>query len=256
MTAARGACAHSEPEGSPESDVPDSAVDGSLTAEDVSLDRIYLSLPTEPDSSGLAVAYTAIEGNRPKSNENTVALWDTWEPILVGPARTKPLGCVRIASELRRSTAFIPYAGLTGSDYLVTYQVGRDLSTMAASLRICLELGSTPPSGVALSVYELRGDRITVKYETLGGYRPHSLGNWVGAWQGLAGPFGAPPPDAWAPVASDSTVGLVTLSGLTIIDGFPYRIIYFMGPDAGVPGSAIGAVLTFTAARRARSATR
>lgn len=223
-------------------------------AADSTLDRFGLKLATKPGPSGVQVRYTGIAGNRPHTYANSVALWNTWDPIIEGPHKVDPLLVVPIGTDNQPDYVYVPYDRFTGTDYLISYQVGGPLTTMAAMRRISLRLAATaaPPSSLSLSVYELTADSLTVKYETLDGSLPHTFGNWIGCWQGRAGPYFAGKPMGWAAVGSDSTMGLVRLAGLTIAASFIYRVIYFMGPGAdGVPGSHVGAVLTFEAARPA-----
>lgn len=217
---------------------------------DPTLNNFGLTLSTQPDGQGVAVRYTGVPGNQPESYKNSVALWDTWSPIVEGPHRTSPLCVVPIVGDLQPSTVYVPWQ-FTGTDYLITYQVGEELTTMCASLELSLKLLKpmiVPPGAISLSVSHIDDSSITIVYSTLGGYLPKTYGNWVGVWQGFAGPYFAPAPDSWAPVGSDHTQDRLTIPNLRIDPGFVYRIIYFMGPQAdGVPGSTIGAMLTFTA---------
>jgi hypothetical protein len=226
--------------------------DTGLVAPDPTLERFGLTLATKPGPSGVQVRYTGIAGNRPHTYVNSIALWDTWNPIIEGPHKIEPLVVVPIGTDNQPDYGHVPYDRFTGTDYLVSYQVGGPLTTMAAVRRISLRLAAPvpPPTALSLSVYELTADSLTVKYETLDGSLPHTFGNWIGCWQGRAGPYFAGKPMGWTAVGSDDTMGLVRLSGLTILASFIYRVIYFMGPDAdGVPGSQVGATLTFEAAR-------
>jgi hypothetical protein len=220
-----------------------------LIASDATLDNFSLGLNSQPDNQGVVVRYTGVPGNQPDSFHNTVALWDSWSPIIVGPNKTTPLCVVPISCNLQPSTVYVPWP-FTGTDYLITYQAGESLTTMCAALELSLtlKLMTVPPSAISLRVYELDESSITIVYSTLGGYLPNTYGNWVGVWQGFPGPYFAPAPDAWAAVARDRTQDLVKVSNLEIIPGFVYRVIYFMGPPTdGLPGSNVGATLTFTA---------
>jgi hypothetical protein len=222
---------------------------GPLVPSDPTLNNFGVALNSQPDANGVVVRYTGVPGNRPGSYNNSVALWDTWSPIVAGPHKTSPLETVSIQDDLQPNTIYIPWK-FTGTDYLITYQVGEELTTMCASLQLSLKLKpmAVPPGAISLSVCQLDDSSITIVYSTLGGYLPKTYGNWVGVWQGFPGPYFAPTPDSWAPVASDHTQDLLTVPNLRIIPGFDYRIIYFMGPQAdGVPGSNIGAMLSFTA---------
>ncbi|MBV8710850.1 MAG: hypothetical protein JOY56_03695 [Solirubrobacterales bacterium] len=221
---------------------------GQLIASDPTLDNFCLQLHSTPDGQGVVVQYTGIPGNQPESYHNSVALWDSWSPVIDGPNKTPPLVVVPISGNLQPSTVFVPWP-FTGTDYLITYQVGDSLTTMCAALELSLKLKvPVPPTAISLSVSQLDATSITIVYNTLGGYLPKTYGNWVGVWQGFSGPYFAPTPDSWAPAGSDHTQDVLTVSNLRIIAGFDYRIIYFMGPQAdGVPGSNIGAVLTFKA---------
>jgi hypothetical protein len=222
---------------------------GSLIASDPTLNNFRLELKSQPDGDGVAVRYAGIPGNQPESYHNAVALWDTWSPVIAGPNKTSPLRVVPITGNLQPSDVYVPWP-FTGTDYLITYQAGESLTTMCAALELSLnlKLATVPPSAISLRVYRLDDSSITIVYSTLGGYLPKTYGNWVGVWQGFAGPyFASAPPDSWAAVGTDHTEGLLTVPNLQIIPDFDYRIIYFMGPPGGVPGSNVGAVLTFTA---------
>jgi hypothetical protein len=210
------------------------------------------------------VRYTGVDGNRPKSYDNSVTLWDTWSPIVAGPHKTPPLRVVPIRCDLQPNTTYVPWP-FTGTDYLITYQVGESLTTMCAGVRFSLKIKpmAVPPLAVSMSVYKLDDASITIVYSTMGGYLPKTYGNWVGVWQGFAGPYFPPRPDSWAPVPSDRTQDLVTVSKLQILPDFTYRIIYFMGPNAdGIPGPNadgtpepnVGATLTFIAKESGASA--
>jgi hypothetical protein len=235
--------------------ISDQSAAGQLIASDPTLNNFGLALNSKPDGQGVVVRYTGVPGNQPDSYRNSVALWNTWTPVIEGPNKTTPLRVVPISGDLQPSTVYVPWP-FTGTDYLITYQVGDSLTTMCAALELSLKLKPmiVPPSAVSLSVYELDDSSITIIYSTLGGYLPSTYGNWVGVWQGFAGPYFAPAPDSWARVPRDRTQDLLTIPNLQIIPGFVYRVIYFMGPLAdGVPGSNIGAMLTFTAAESVSS---
>jgi hypothetical protein len=229
----------------------DPAAGAILIASDLTLDRFGLTLKTQPGVQGVDVTYTGIPGNQPLGYANSVALWDTWNPILAGPHKIDPLCVVPIPSNLQPSSVHIPYDTFTGTEYLVSYQVGEPLTTMAAGLPITVRLApdTVQPTSVSLSVQALTTDAITIEYGTLTGYRPETFGNWIAFWQGFPGPYYASPPVQWAPISGDSTQGLISLSGLDIIAGFTYCIIYFMGPTGGDPATNLGAMLTFTAAQ-------
>jgi hypothetical protein len=238
-------------------EIPPQSAAGQLIASDPTLNNFGLALNSQPNGRGVVVGYTGIPGNQPDSYHNTVALWDSWSPIIEGPNKTTPLRVVPISGDLQPSTVYVPWQ-FTGTDYLISYQVGESLTTMCAALELSLKLRpmTVPPSAISLSVYELDDSSITIIYSTLGGYLPKTYGNWVGVWQGFAGPYFAPPPDSWAPVGRDRTQDLLTVSNVQIMPGFVYSVIYFMGPQAdGVPGSNVGAVLTFTAEKATFAAT-
>ena len=228
----------------------DPASGAKLIASDSSLDKFGLSLKTQPGVQGVDVTYTGIPGNQPLTYANSVALWDTWSPILSGPHKIDPLCIVPIPGNLQPSSVHIPYGTFTGTEYLISYQVGEPLTTMAAALPISVHLSpdTVPPTSVSLSVYALATDSITIEYGTLSGHLPHTFGNWIAVWQGFPGPYFAPTPEQWAPIANDNTQGLICLSDLEIIVGFTYCVIFFMGPTVGDPATNLGAMLTFTAA--------
>jgi hypothetical protein len=231
--------------------ISDQSAAGQLVPSDPTLNNFGLALKSQPDGQGVVVGYTGVPGNQPDSYNNSVALWDTWSPVIDGPHKTTPLRVVPISCDIQPSTVHVPWA-FTGTDYLISYQVGESMTTMCAALQLSLHLKPmvVPPSSISLSVYELDDSSITIVYSTLGGYLPKTYENWVGVWQGFAGPYFAPPPDAWAPVGRDRTQDLLKVSNLQILPGFVYRVIYFTGPPTdGLPGSNVGATLTFTATK-------
>jgi hypothetical protein len=224
--------------------------DGQLIASDPTLYNFGLRMTTKPDNTGVIVGYTGIPGNQPHSYNNSLALWNSFSPVFSGPRKQKPLCVVPIADDLQPNAILVPWS-FTGTDYLVTQQVDDSLTTMCAALELSPRLAMTvPPSAVTLTVSQLEDSSITILYSTLRGYLPKTFGNWVGVWQGFAGPYDPAGPYSWAPVDRDLTQDFLTVSNLTITPGIDYSVIYFMGPQAdGVPGTNLGAVLTFTATK-------
>jgi hypothetical protein len=220
-----------------------------VIATDPTLSNFHVGTRTQPSGQGVIVGYAGILGNRPQSFGNTVAVWDTWSPILDGPTPTQPLCTVPVPQDEQPSTVDVPW-GFGPTDYLISYQAGGPYTTMCATRRLSLSIAlmSEPPSSVMLGVAALDAQSVTLTYNALLGCKPKSWGHWVGVWTGFPAPYAPGAPDGWAAIESDRTQGVVTVTGLEIYPTLDYSVIYFMGPVAdGVPGTALGALLTFTA---------
>ena len=212
-----------------------------LIASLVTLKNFEIEAATQPSDDSLIVSYRSIDGNRPHTFGNTVALWDVTMP---DPEFDHPLTTADIETDANRGSILIKH-DLQGIDYLVTYQVGA-LTTMCAQLRLSLSLTamSAPPNSITMSVEQLTDTSITLRYDTLGGYLPQTYNNWVGIWSGFPNPFRAGTPAGRAEVPN-ATEGLVPIPNISIEPTFNYTVVYHMGNSE--KGTDVGAALSFTA---------
>jgi hypothetical protein len=94
---------------------------------------------------------------------------------------------------------------------------------------LAVTLGSPTLRHTRISVADVRGDQVTVRYQTLPGSRPHTFGDVVGVWSGSMISPGVPP-IGQAAVAFDQETGSVVVSNLTITAS-SYTAGYALGGD-------------------------
>ena len=145
------------------------------------LSNFSITVASPPNRDDVIVRYAGIKGNKPGDYDNTVALWDT---LLPDPVLDQPLTTARITSNQQPGEVIIKWE-FQATDYLVTYQSGKALTTMCASLELSprMRAEAVPPNNVILDITCITATSVTVRYGTLAGYRPLTFQNWAGSLQ-------------------------------------------------------------------------
>lgn len=192
----------------------------------------------------ILVDCNGIAGNRPMSNENSIALWDTTVPT----TKDRPLRLYHCKTEDQpnRRTLQFEFEPL---NYGLTYQVGPDATTMCALAVIANAPTAIAalPLDVRLTLRAVTRTSIQVQYSVLSGYLPRANGNWIGLWHGSASPYTGVRPAASLDIPDDQNMGVVTLDNLNILTDFSYTLVYVM-KQPGTPGMplAAGSILYFS----------
>jgi hypothetical protein len=208
------------------------------------LSNFSITVASPPNRDDVIVRYAGIKGNRPGDYGNTVALWDT---LLPDPVLDQPLTTARIASNQQPGTVVIDWK-FQATDYLVTYQTGKALTTMCASLELSPRMlaQSVAPNNVILNITSITATSVTVRYGTLPGYRPLTFQNWIGIWSAFPNPFRVGKSLGEAPIPTDDTEGSVMIKSLNLVPDSNYTLIYFMGPrEANGSVTCVGSVISF-----------
>lgn len=192
----------------------------------------------------ILVDCNGIAGNRPMSNQNSIALWDTTVPS----PKDQPLKLYRSKTNDQPNRRMLHFE-FQPINYGLTYQVGPDATTMCALAVIANAPISSAalPEDVRLTLRAVTKTSIEVQYSVLSGYLPRANGNWIGLWNGSASPYTGARPVASLDIPDDQNMGVVTLENLNILTKFSYTLIYVMR-QPGTPGTplAAGSILYFS----------
>lgn len=192
----------------------------------------HFTLALKSPFGGVIVSYRSMPGNRPQSNGNSVALWDSTIPNLQSP----PLAAAPVPTNLEVGDVYIPYQ-LQQSNYSVTYQTD-GYSTMNALAPVRLAPNAFEiPTFVSLTISSLDTSGVKVIYSTLPGYTPATYKNWVGLWRGFASPYSAGSPMGRVPITEDYSQGEATIPFSP--GPFDYTLIYFLGEKQLTAGALL-----------------
>jgi hypothetical protein len=192
-------------------------------------------------SSTVTVRYDSLPANRPLNNENFVAIWKS----SVIPWQAEPLARITIPQNSESGTVVLSGFSVGRLSYVLGYGTGPNTSNIAASATISASGANLAPHYIQIAVSNLTTNTLSVNYQTLNGYLPHTYGNWMGLWRGYMSPYNATPPLAKLDIPTDSTEGTVAFNGLDLAVDATYTLAYFTGqPDRPDPHTA-AAMLTF-----------
>jgi hypothetical protein len=183
------------------------------------------------------VAYQGLPGNQPHCYQNFVAIWEA----TVIPWTVKPLTQMTIPEDRESGDVVIDRLTITKSSYIVGYGVGSEITTICASAQLHAGGLRAAPTFVQIGLNHVGTDSISINYQTLPGYLPHSYKNWIGLWQGYASPYDAPEPLAKACIPTDSSEGNLGINDVPMGINTTYTLIYFVGPER----TEAAAILTF-----------
>lgn len=186
----------------------------------------------------VSVKYVGLPGNQPKTNGNFVAIW---ESSMIPWQGAPPLKRVDIQKDVESGSITIDNLTIKQSSYVVGYGVGPAIKDICASALIQAGGLLAAPMSVQIGLNYVGTDSVSVNYKTLYGYRPHTLGNWVGLWKGYVSPYYAPDMLGHANIPSDSSEGNVGINDVDIGVKSSYTLIYFMGDKL----TEAAAILTF-----------
>jgi hypothetical protein len=210
------------------------------------LSNFSITVASPPDRTNVIVHYAGIKGNKPEDYGNTVALWDT---LLPDPVLDQPLTTAPIKGNQQPGTVVIDWE-FQATDYLVTYQTGKALTTMCASLELSPRTlaQAVPPNNVILEITCITATSVTVRYGTLAGYRPLTFQNWIGIWPAFPNPFRVGKSLGEVPIPTDDSEGSVMIKSLNLAPDSNYTLIYFMGArEANGSVTCVGSVVSFRA---------
>ena len=217
------------------------------------------SVSTNYASQGeVIVTYRGIAGNQPGTYKNNLALWNGSLPNMT----VQPLQIIAIESNNQPNSVPFEFA-FEPTDYCLTYQVGKDISTMCAMTSFSFSVMArilramafwrytnvpvTPPAAVSIKILNITTDSVQVIYSTLPGYQPQRYGNWIGLWPGWAIPYGSPEPLGKAKINGDFSEGIVNIDHISLYSGLSYTLIYFMqGPETDEHRFSAASLLYFS----------
>jgi hypothetical protein len=186
------------------------------------------------------IAYTSLPGNQPQKYGDIVALWES----SVIPWAEAPIKKVPVPDNDESGTMAIDQLDITRSNYILGYGVGPSETNICASAVLGAGGLVATQAAVSISTIFVGTTSVSVHYETLSGYLPHTNNNWVALWAGDQSPYSAPKPLATAQVPEDVNIGDLGINGVSISIATTYTLAYFMGPAL----TSAAALLTFTTA--------
>lgn len=208
--------------------------------------QVFTISAEKPESGYSQITCKGLDGNLPKTNGNTIALWDGQFPNFSG----KPLKIVPMPTDHWPTRIQFPYE-FAPSDYCLTYQCGADISTACAMARLNLFVNLAalpePPENVSLKLQSVSASAVTARYTTLSGYMPRKNGNWAALYNGYANPYSLPAPLSSVKVGNNQSPGTIEFNNLSLVSGTVYSLIYFMaGGPHGTKFPAPAAMVYFT----------
>lgn len=193
-------------------------------------------------SDSVTIRYDSLPANRPMANENFVAIWES----SVIPWQAEPLAKITIPQNSETGTVVLSGFSIGRLSYIIGYATGPQISNIAASATISASGPTLAPDKIQIAVDYLTTNTLSVSYQTLTGYLPHSYGNWLGLWRGHMSPYNPTPPLAMIDIPTDSTEGTVAFNGLTLAVDATYTLAYFTGQPGDRPDTrTAAAMLTF-----------
>ncbi|HEV7881027.1 hypothetical protein [Bradyrhizobium sp.] len=201
------------------------------------LSQIGITVPyIGPDA--VSVQYTTLPGNRPKTNSNFLAIWES----TIVPWTVPPMAMQKIIGDTEQGSVSFSDLSIQNKAYIIGYAAGPDITDICATATVFV--GGQPAQyfSTSIGIASVLSDTIVLSYSCCLGYQPQPSNNWVGLWKGAASPYYSGSPQYKTDVTSSSAQGTVVMNGLTLAFGTPYTLAYFMGPNV----TDAAAILTFT----------
>ncbi|NNA55330.1 MULTISPECIES: hypothetical protein [Pseudomonas] len=195
-------------------------------------------------SETVTVRYDSLPANRPLSNENFVAIWAS----SVIPWQAEPLARITIPQNSESGTVVLSGVSIGRLSYVLGYGTGPNVSNIAASALISASGPEPAPHYIQIAISNVTTNTLSVNYQTLNGYLPHTYGNWVGLWRGYMSPYNPTAPLAKLDIPDDATEGTVAFNGLDLAVNGTYTLAYFTGQPGHPEQRTAAAMLTFTVA--------
>ncbi|MCW3464863.1 hypothetical protein [Chitinophaga nivalis] len=203
------------------------------------------------------MSYNTMPGNRPKTNNNFLAIWQNFSSI---PWSTSPgkNGIQTISTDTPSGDANFLNLSITKSDYIIGYAVGQELtgSTVQQFGNICatayIPLGSTGANTVFSSSIEniyVGSTSVLFDFSLPDGVTPTANGAWAGLWRGLNPDLYGTPPTAAIQISPNVAKGTTGFNNVSIGIGTSYTIGLFMSgfkSSGGSTQSALACSASFT----------
>lgn len=201
---------------------PTRYIEVALGSPDLHISRVSVK---DYRADTVTVGYQGLPGNQAHANHNFVAIWEA----SVIPWTEPPLKRMPIVHNGQSGTITINDLTITRSSYIIGYGVGEEISTICASTHLDAGGLRAAPTSVQLGINYVGTHSISVNYQTLYGYLPHSYNNRIGLWKGYVSPYNAPEPLGSVHISKDSSEGNVGLNDVVIGINTAYTLIYFVG---------------------------
>jgi hypothetical protein len=205
-----------------------------IFVDSVTLTKFGIS--EEVNATRLPGTYNTITGNKPKTYENTIFVWQTgdWEVPEDDPKHSFTMRLDQASSTFAETVA------LAGSDYLVGYAVGNKRETVVTTQLLKFSDGkytvTPPPAGEEdfhFSLDEVHPSMMLYSFRLLRGMEAKTNGDWVGVWSGsskssLYNPDKKPMSIKQVPVDDRSGSDVFDLTdGQQFVSGNSYLLGYF-----------------------------
>ncbi len=188
----------------------------------------------------IGVSFKTVSGNRPKTFNNTLFLWQNPNQI---PWDVEPLHRQKILYDGGPDgSTNIQDVHITSQSYIIGYAVGPSVSDICASAYISAENNiEHPETTMSLTLKFAGPTSCAVDFTTLPGYRPEANRNWAGIWNSSSASHCVPP--KWrTEIHGNSSNGLAAFNNISLERDGTYTVGYFMSPNQ----SSLAATLTFT----------
>lgn len=185
----------------------------------------------------VTVRYQGLPGNQAHTYQNFIAIWEASViPWTVPPVERTPIG-----QNGQSGTMTINDLTITRSRYTIGYGTGKEISTICASARLDAGGLHAAPTSVRIGLNHVGTHSVSVNYQTLSGYLPHTYGNWIGLWRGYISPYNAPVPLGSVSISNDASEGNVGINDVVMGINTAYTLVYFVGRER----TEAAAILTF-----------
>lgn len=203
-------------------------------------DSLTISIPTQPTSNLVTVAYHTLNGNNPADNGNYLGLWQSNNGII---PRTKAIWSEKI-TKTETDSKIVCKMPINDNGFIVGYcQTGDPKLNEAAALNVSASavIAQTGNMGAQTSaLLDITGDTTSavLKYSLLKNTRCD--GHWFGIWEENAA-IGADVPIYSNTIASGDPdkSGTVILDDVSFTRGMSYTLAYFVaGYDCKNPDTS------------------
>ncbi len=206
-----------------------------LTASAAPLSQAVTLTLIDRAPNGVLVQYTTFDNNKPKTNKNTIYVWEAASDIIPWNGKD-PIASQLVSKDQYIGTEEVEFDYQPDIGYIVGYATANDPMTICASLFI-------PPNGAEekskhltlFSDVKYSSDYVRVRYQTLESYQPNANGNWVGLWKGShVDMYGNVKPPLTVVPYNNETGSVTIKDGVKIVIGTQYTVGYMMAPwEAG-----------------------
>ncbi len=196
-------------------------------------------------AAGILVQYMTYDTNLPKTNKNTVYVWEANQDVIPWTGKA-PIASKLISKDQSIGSEEIAFDYQPEFGYIVGYSVANDPTAICASLYIPANGADTETKHVTVSSPTFSSDFVKVRYHVLPDYQPSTNQNWCGLWKGPAVDTRGTVQPPLAVVPFNNQDGSVTIKdGVKITIGTTYTVGYLMLPwEAGK--TSLASTVTFS----------